>query len=259
MSNSLDTPGAPADVADEERPAPNGTPLAALEGVEPEQWSALHWLGRALHVPDADLDATLEAILAKASVVISGADAAGVNLLIKGRFEPQAVFGAAPPVLDALQQRTGEGPCIEASREQQTISIRDVRQDRRWPQYSALAVDMGVLSMLCLPLYVDSARLGSLSFYGSRAAAFDEHATHLAELYAVHAALALADAQRAANLRIALQNRDTIGQAKGILIERHRITPDQAFALLSRSSQQSNRKLVEIAETVILTGEVPAR
>ena len=226
-------------------------------GVEPAQWSALNWLSRALHVKHADLEDTLEAILARATTVISGAKAAGLNLMVGGRFEPQAVHGVQPPVLDALQKRLGTGPCIDASRDQVTIRVEDMNGDDRWPEYAKLAIELGVYSMLCLPLYVDDLRLGSLSLYGSEPRAFDGTVTQLAELFAAHSALALSEAQRALHLRRALNNRDVIGQAKGILMERHRITSDQAFELLSRASQTANRKLADLAEALVTTGELP--
>jgi len=263
MSNSVAASGAAGGMeqfeADLARDAAEKVGLAALEGVDADQWSALGWLSRALHVDNADVGATLEAILVRAIDVVPGAEAAGINLLVRGKFEPQAVQGAAPPVLDELQARSGVGPCIDASREQRTIEVVDMRHAPYWPDYGELAVSLGVFSMLCLPLYVDQHRLGSLSLYGKATGAFQGHPTHLAELFAAHAALALSEAQRGEHLRRALENRDLIGQAKGVLMARFGITADRAFELLSEGSQRSNRKLVDIAEAVTMTGELPAK
>jgi hypothetical protein len=77
------------------------------------------------------LAATLVAILTAATSVIRGADHAGLNLLVGGRFQPQATVGTAPPALDALQQRTGAGPCIDASRDQVSIDVDDMTVDTR--------------------------------------------------------------------------------------------------------------------------------
>jgi AmiR/NasT family two-component response regulator len=85
---------------------------------------------------------------------------------------------------------------------------------------------------------------------------FTDHHTQLMDLFATHAALALADVQRAENLRIALQTRDLIGQAKGILIERHRLTAEAAFSRLAAASQNSNRKLTVVAQHLVETGEL---
>ena len=52
------------------------------------------------------------------------------------------------------------------------------------------------------------------------------------------------------HLRIALTGRDLIGQAKGILMERHGISADAAFDRLVRISQTTNTKLHEVAALV---------
>jgi ANTAR domain/GAF domain len=242
----------------EVRPDPDGAPFDVLSDVDPQAWSALDRLSRALHVRGADLQQTLEAILRSACQVVPGADVAGLNLLVRGKFVPQAVFGEAPHQLDLIQQSTAVGPCIEASRDQETISSSELRTETRWPEFAARGIELGVQSLLCVPLWVDDTRLGSLSLYStSSEAAFDDQARVLAELFATHAALALADAQRVTHLRQALVNRDVIGQAKGILMTRLGITADAAFARMSNASQALNIKLVKVAEAVSMTGELP--
>jgi GAF domain-containing protein len=237
----------------------DGALADAVTDVDPETWSTLDKLSRALHVQQGDLQPTLEAVLRLACDLVPGAEAAGLNLHVRGRFEPQAVLGEAPHELDLLQQASGIGPCIDASRDQTTIDVVDLRSDARWPDFAARAVELNVLSMLCVPLWVDEARLGSLSLYSPVPEAFDAAARSIAGLLATHAALALADAQRATHLQQALVNRDVIGQAKGILMVQHRITADQAFARLSEASQSLNLKLVRLAEIVSATGELPTR
>jgi AmiR/NasT family two-component response regulator len=63
--------------------------------------------------------------------------------------------------------------------------------------------------------------------------------------------------RRAENLHAALVTRELIGQAQGILIERERITGDQAFHILRQASQHLNVKLREVAQDLIDTGERP--
>jgi transcriptional regulator with GAF, ATPase, and Fis domain len=228
----------------------------AVEDLDPYAWNALENLGRTFHVKGADLSATLVAVLTEAVSLTDGTKHAGVNLYIKGRFEPQAVFGDAPLALDSLQQRTGDGPCIAASRDQQLVQIKDMTAEGEWPQFRALAVEQGVRAMLCLPLWVDDTRLGSLSLYSEEVRDFDERAGRVASLLATHAALVLSDALRTENLRRAIEGRDVIGQAKGILMERHRITADDAFEQLTKASQRANRKLSEVARSLVETGEL---
>jgi GAF domain-containing protein len=227
-----------------------------LDTLDPAAWSALDRLGRVLHVKEADLQGTLDAIVSTAVTTIDNAEYAGVNLYNRGVFIPQAVMGQVPLALDALQQKTGTGPCIDCSRDQVTLRVDDVAADPRWPAYAQLATSMGVASMLCVPLAVDDLCLGSVSLYGAAPHGFEGRHEQLASLFATHAALALADAQRTRQLRQALANRDIIGQAKGILMERHRITAERAFGLLTERSQQTNRKLVAVARDLAETGQV---
>jgi AmiR/NasT family two-component response regulator len=73
----------------------------------------------------------------------------------------------------------------------------------------------------------------------------------LAIVLAAHAAVALTavDAERhTAHLRRALHTRDVIGQAKGILMARRGVSPDEAFEVLRQTSQRTKTKLVEVAE-----------
>ncbi len=113
--------------------------------------------------------------------------------------------------------------------------------------------------MLSFQLYVREQELGALNLYGEAVAAFDATDEQIGLLLASHAAIALMGAQDQHNLTIALAARDRIGQAKGILMERHKITDKQAFELLLRASRNTNRKLRDIAEEVASTGQEPAR
>ena len=225
-----------------------------VDDFELASWSVVERLGRALHVPEAGLQPTLDAIARTAVETISPASYAGVNLYERGTFVPQAVSGDPPLALDVLQQETGTGPCIDSSRDQVTIRVDDMTTETRWPRYAELALSHKVASMLCVPLSVDDQQLGSVSLYATERAAFSLADEYLARLFAVQAALALAEARRADQMRQALANRDAIGQAKGILMERHRITADEAFILLSERSQQVNRKLADVARRLTETG-----
>ena len=217
-------------------------------------WSILEQLGRALRVPEAGLQATLDAIARTAVETIAPARYAGVNLYERGEFEPQAVAGQPPLALDVVQQKTGSGPCIDSSRDQITVRVDDMTTEGRWPEYVEHALSLGVASMLCVPLTVHDQQFGSVSLYATHRSAFSLRDEYVARLFATQAALALAEVHRADQLRQALANRDVIGQAKGILMERHRITADEAFAVLAERSQLVNRKLKDVARRLAETG-----
>src|ERR1700744_3165230 len=86
---------------------------------------ALVHLARALHLKNAELQPTLDAIIAHAVQTIEPAEHAGLILVLDGRLVPQATLGAPPQILDSLQQQTGTGPCIDAARAQSVITINN--------------------------------------------------------------------------------------------------------------------------------------
>jgi hypothetical protein len=99
--------------------------------------------------------------------------------------------------------------------------------------------------------------LGALNLYAQHPHAFDNDAEHIGLLLAGPAAVAMVSALRRHHLRTALTNRDVIGKAKGILMERHKITAEQAFRMLLHHSQTNNRKLHDIAADLADTGQLP--
>jgi GAF domain-containing protein len=218
---------------------------------------SLDILARALHVKSAELEPTLQAIVSTAVRMLSPARYAGLIIFSGGELIPQASTDRVPLLLDHLQQKLGDGPCVNAAQCQSIVQIDDTRQDGRWPDFAADAANLGVRSMLCVPLWVDQRCLGALSLYADQATAFTDLHGRVTTLLATFAALALAEAQRADQLTAALVNRDVIGQAKGILMERHRITADAAFGFLTRVSQAENTKLAAIAAQLVATGELP--
>ncbi len=111
--------------------------------------------------------------------------------------------------------------------------------------------------MLGFQLFVEGDQLGGLNLYAGGPGAFDDESQDIGQMLAAHAAVAVAGAEREENLRSAVSSRDVIGQAKGILMERHELTADQAFAVLARVSQELNRKLADVARELTDTRAVP--
>lgn len=161
---------------------------------------------------------------------------------------------------DQAQYDSGEGPCLTASAAAApVIHAVDLARDSRWPTYGRLAARMGIGSVLSFPLTAGTTTLGSLNLYGSTPYAFTDTDQQLAHLLARQAALTLATARLKTNLENALSTRDVIGQAKGVLMERFRITDEQAFGRLRAISARTNRKLRDIAAHVAASGELPTR
>ena len=105
--------------------------------------------------------------------------------------------------------------------------------------------------MLSVQLFVAGDDLGALNLLSTSPHAFDEGSEHIALLFASHAAVAIVGAEQEEQLRDALAQRDVIGQAMGVLMERYGITPTRAFGLLTRVSQRNNVRLLELAGEVV--------
>ena len=148
---------------------------------------------------------------------------------------------------------------MDAAWGQQVVRVDDLRAERRWPDFCQQAADLGVGSMLCFQLFVAADRMGALNPYSRTPNAFGEESQDIGLVFASHAAVALAGALHEQHLRTGLGNRDVIGQAKGILMERHELTAPQAFAGLARVSQEQNRRLVDIAADLASTGAAPGQ
>jgi transcriptional regulator with GAF, ATPase, and Fis domain len=228
-----------------------------VHGQGPESWSAVEHLVRLFRLRSSDEPALVSAVCAESVRLIDPARHAGVILALGRRhLEIVATTGPVPQQLDELQQQTGNGPCLAAAQSQEVIRIEDVTTDDRWPPLATLATDAGVRSMLCLPLHVDTTTFGTLSLYAESPRAFKDVTESVARVLAVLAAITLSESRGRSNLQRALESRDLIGQAKGIIMQARRVTADEAFALLVRRSQATNTKLVDVAEAVVTTGIV---
>lgn len=132
----------------------------------------------------------------------------------------------------------------------------DLRAETRWPGFARRAVALGVLSVLSFQLFAADDSFGALNLYSPDAAAFGPDSESTGILLASHAALAMAASRTQEGLLTAMDSREMIGQAKGILMERYKVTGVEAFGLLVASSQAVNRKLRDVAEHLVATGEL---
>ncbi|MHA6629731.1 GAF and ANTAR domain-containing protein [Pseudonocardia sichuanensis] len=202
----------------------------------------------------------LDEIVAAAVANVPGAQQAGISQVRDHRrIDTTAATSEVVQRVDEAQYETGEGPCLSSIYDERTVRLPDVGSEPRWPRFAARAAELGVGSMLSFQLYVRGEELGALNLYSDRVDAFDDESEHVGLLLASHAAVAMAGAQQQENLRAAIATRDLIGQAKGILMERYKVSEDQAFSILVRASQNANRKLRDVAEQLSSSGELVGR
>ncbi|MFE1753332.1 GAF and ANTAR domain-containing protein [Streptomyces anandii] len=214
---------------------------------------AMAALSRRLLAQDA-LQDTLDQIASAPVELVEGCEAAGILAVRKGRAVTLAARGDVVAESDRVQGELGEGPCFDAARRvngDRTFRIADLTQPQPdWPKYAPAARDLGIGSMMGFLLYADGQDFGALNFYSSRPGAFTRDSETAGWLLASHAAVALASARTVDQLEHALETRHAIGEAMGILRERHRLSEDDAFAVLRRISQHHNIKLRDVAQNI---------
>jgi hypothetical protein len=204
---------------------------------------------------EVGIDAGLTELVESAVAYIPGSRYAGITVAHRSLgISTAAATHRYPVLLDELQQRHQDGPCVSAAWEHHTVHIDDLAAERRWPDFSVdAAKKTPIRSILSFELFVDSDALAALNFYAERPGAFGEESIDLGVIFSAHVALAWGMLRRDEQFRSGLASRDRIGQAKGIVMERFDVDAVQAFELLKRLSQQSNTKLVDIAQRVIET------
>ncbi|MDQ3932679.1 MAG: GAF and ANTAR domain-containing protein, partial [Actinomycetota bacterium] len=204
------------------------------------------------------LDETLQRAVDFAARTIDGCDSATISFVHRGgKISSPAFSDPFGRDADALQYEVGEGPCLTAIREHKTHLVDDLGEEERWPKFRERALELGVRSMLTFRLFLEHDTLGALNLYSRRSHAFDDDAVTVGTIFASHSAVALKAAISEAGQEAAIQSRDVIGQAKGIIMERQGLSADAAFNLLREISQRENRRIRDLADEIARTGEIP--
>ena len=205
-----------------------------------------------------DLSDALNEICRSAVRAVPNADGSSLTSFTENGANAVASSDEWSKGLDEMQYVEREGPCYDAARSGVIFRIRDTTSEPRWPFYMPRAADSGVLSMLSLPLTIESKTTGALNVYSKQPDAFDSQAVSIAEIIAAHVNLASRVAatlfghkELADQLREAMASRSVIEQAKGVIMATTGGDPDSAFDVLRQQSQHENRKLREIAEEIV--------
>jgi transcriptional regulator with GAF, ATPase, and Fis domain len=202
---------------------------------------------------DADVDSVLGELTESAVIAMPGAQYAGITIASRnGMVRTASATGRYAVLLDEIQQRHDEGPCMSAAWEHHVIRINNMADENRWPAYCREAVnETPIRSVMSFQLFADNHEMGALNFYAEQPNAFDDEAVELGLILATHTAVAWNVVRRDEQFRSALASRDIIGQAKGMIMERFKVDAVQAFELLKRLSQSSNTQLAAVARQLV--------
>jgi GAF domain-containing protein len=223
--------------------------------------TALDPLGRLLLAGESTQSVLQRVVDLVRQAMPEGAEAS-ITLLRNEQATTAAFTGELALQLDEMQYDRGHGPCLEAALGGHVVEIADARDEIRWPDYVPTFLAHGALSSIAVP--VPAAQLSAgLNVYAPVAQAFTDDDRQAIVEFAAYAGAALTnmdalqDARElAAHLQTAMKSRSVIEQAKGILIERHKLSPDQAFRLLAETSMHTNRKVRDLAEQLVRTGKL---
>lgn len=220
------------------------------------------------HLPAGALAEALRASAARSSpadalagvvsmAVASGpCDAASITVRTGSEMESVACSDDLTRKADSLQYDLCEGPCLDAVWNDDVYVINDLRADGRWPRWTTAAAGLGVGSSLSVHLFTDSA-LGSLNLYSLHPRQYNPVEVEAAKILAAHASVVLGFTRTEQHLWRAINARNLIGQAQGILMHKYGLTADKAFGVLRRYSQTKNIKLAEVAQHLTTTGDLP--
>jgi GAF domain-containing protein len=208
---------------------------------------------------ERSLDEVLGEITDIARQNIPGTESSSITLIRGDRAFTAAHSGEMSLAADELQYAEGYGPCLDAGRGNVVLRVDDMRAETRWPDYAAKVVGEGVRSSLSVPLPFQGTSIGALNNYSTEPRSFATPgslaaALEVAEVIAVAVLNADAHAQlgdQARHLRVAMDSRAVIEQAKGVLMAQRHIDSDQAFEVLRAASQRYNRKLRDIAQGIV--------
>lgn len=212
------------------------------------------------------LEDVLTQVATFAVAAIPHAVGAGLTLLEPNRAD--TIVATAPFVteVDAIQYSLGDGPCISATAQGQTMMSGSLGGDLRWRQFGSKVARLGVHSVVSLPLITPTGVIGAMNVYAHAKNAFDERAAELGELFATPAAVAVQNAQildqtqrLVQQLQVAMTERGIIDQSLGIIMSRSGVSADEAMARLRRMSQTEHVKLARIAQSVVDEAQRRAR
>ncbi|AGL18914.1 GAF and ANTAR domain-containing protein [Actinoplanes sp. N902-109] len=225
--------------------------------------AAFRELGQ-IKLGETDLKGVLDRIARLAKQTVPGADEVSVTLIPERG--PYTISWTGQPALevDEQQYRDGSGPCLEAAMGKATLAIHEVAGETRWPAWAEHAWSRGVRSSASVGMPIHDNVSGGLNVYSRAVDAFDDESLTLLETFAGYAAVALANAHLydttttlAQHMQAAMESRAVIEQAKGIIMGERRCSPDEAFTILAKLSQDSNRKLRDVAVALVNRAQRP--
>ena len=198
-----------------------------------------------------DLDETLERVTTAAVDVLPGVSYASISIRhADGDLETVVPTDDLLLDIDAVQYHLREGPCYETATTKAHVTAANLADDPRFPRYAPLALSAGIYGQAAVQLFAAKRSNGALNLYSTEPGAFQDVGA-LADLFARQSGQALQYARQITQLSEAVETREVIGQAVGIVMERYDLDEARSFGFLARISQDNNIKLRVVADRLI--------
>jgi GAF domain-containing protein len=198
------------------------------------------------------LQPVLDLATSIAATSIRGAAGAGISLIEDGARVSTASTNALVSLADEGQYELGEGPCLTSWADSVLVRIDDLDRDERWPRWAEAARALHLRSVLSTPVIGTVRNLGAIKVYSERPKAFDRAAEDLLLKLADQAAILLenvqsltAAEQSSTVVMAALEVRQQVALAQGVLMGRHDLTQEQAFLRLAEDAARHQRTVAE--------------
>ncbi|MFF3228360.1 GAF domain-containing protein [Nocardia suismassiliense] len=224
-----------------------------------EQLSAAYAHASGLLWSEQAVSSALARITALAADVIPESSGSGISLLDSaGQRTTSAATDRLVEAADALQYGLEQGPCLTAWNDHLLIRVDNVARDLRWPQWASRATELGIASVLSAPLVAGGDTLGALKVYSSRPHAYTEVSEDLLRRFAELISILLMQLQTAQSaqqfsddLKDALQSRELIAFARGILMVREQVDADRAYLRLIELADRRRMPIRAVAAEIV--------
>lgn len=231
----------------------------ATEASLTDELAAIFASARGLLPSDASVSSTLAMLADAAQATFPGSIGAGATVIgPDGRKRSTGSTSEMVEQADSLQYFLNEGPCLTAWASGEPVRIDDMLRERRWPRWTASMQRLPVRSVISVPMLKGGEAFGALKLYAGMPAAYDASTqavfTKFAELAADLLGTVRPDAdawQMSQELRDALHKRDTVTTAKGMLMERLRLTDNEAMDVLQTEARAENRSVHDVAAQIV--------
>ncbi|MEP7089793.1 MAG: GAF and ANTAR domain-containing protein [Nocardioidaceae bacterium] len=222
--------------------------------VDPETSAVFSGLADVIYVSD-DFEQMYAAIVDAAPRLVEGCDHASLMLRQSSRFVTIASSDDVGSTVDAYERELGEGPCLDAIIDESVFHDADLTDGSPWPRLTErVLAQTPVRSMAGFRLRAGDGKAGALNLFSDTPGGLTERAVDQGIVLAAFVTVALVAAHErhaARTLRDGLASNREIGKAMGLMMAFHKVSDEEAFAMLRKASQDMNLKLVEVARQVV--------